>query len=738
MAWKNLWRRKVRSLLTILGSAVGVAAIVAMTTFADGLVDAFSEISSTAEADITVSQADAMILLMSAVDDSIGRELAAIRGVDAVVGTAAGVVQVQGVPYFLVLGEDPRGFLISHYRIVAGEPIRGRDEIMLGVLTARNHDKLVGDKFGIGDRRYTVVGIYETGAAFEDGGAVIALSDAVLAFDRRGQVNYYSLRLRDPSFAESVRAEIAERWPELTTMGSASTSVQAEGLQMYRSLGWFLGVFAALIGGLGVTNTVLMSVLERTRDIGVLRALGWRRRRIVGMILAEALMLSTIGGACGVVLGLGLVRAVQLLPATESLLAGDISPATTAQGMAAAICLGLGAGIYPALRAARMQPIDAMRVEGAAEGRAVRIGVGVLRNLLRRPLRTLVTVVGLGLGVGFIVALIAVVDGFSALFSQLGTAGGVDLMVEQANASDAAFSAIDERIAAEIEMRPDVESVSRLVLGVTSAPGAAYFIVFGLDAREDYIRHFNVVDGRSILRDNEVMLGRQVAVSLKRTVDDRITIAGRSYRVVGIFENGTAFEDSSGVLALREAQRIFHKVGQSSFLGLRVVDSNRADEIAATIEYEFPEVMVARVVDFTERMNDMRVTNAALDAVIAVTTVVGGLVMTNAMLMSVFERMREFGLLRALGWRRRRLVRMVVQEAVVLSLLGAVLGAGIGVGLAELLRLEPTIGKWLLPTYTGELFVRVTALVLMLGVCGSIYPALRAAAMPPAEALRYE
>jgi len=337
-----------------------------------------------------------------------------------------------------------------------------------------------------------------------------------------------------------------------------------------------------------------------------------------------------------------------------------------------------------------------------------------------------------------IVALIAVVDGFTTLFSQLGGAGNVDLMVEQADASDASFSAIEERVAQEIEQRSDVESLSLIVLGASSAPGAAYLIIFGLDAHETFIEHFAVVDGRAIVRSDEIMLGSHLAKNLDRRVDDRLTIAGRSFRVVGIFENGAAFEDSSAVMQLREAQRLFHKTGQVSFLGVRVTEPEHADEIALSIEAEFPQVMVARAVNFTERMNDMRVTNAALDAVIAVTTVVGALVMMNAMLMSVFERTREFGLLRALGWRRRRLVRMVVQEAALLSLAGAAAGVGIGVGIAALLRSEPTIGMFLYPTYTYALFARVTMLVLLLGVAGSVYPALRAASMPPAEALRYE
>jgi ABC-type antimicrobial peptide transport system permease subunit len=112
--------------------------------------------------------------------------------------------------------------------------------------------------------------------------------------------------------------------------------------------------------------------------------------------------------------------------------------------------------------------------------------------------------------------------------------------------------------------------------------------------------------------------------------------------------------------------------------------------------------------------------------------------MMNVMMMSVFERTQEIGVLRALGWRRRRVLRMVLIEALALSLLSAIAGIAIGFGLGALLALEPTYGPFLPSVYSPPIFAGTFALALALGVLGGLYPSWRAASMRPIEALRYE
>jgi ABC-type antimicrobial peptide transport system permease subunit len=746
MIFKNLWRRKTRTLLTAIGIAVGVAAVVVFSAFGEGMAEGFSGVSASAEADLMVGQKDALLIIMGAIDEQIGDEIAQMRGVAEVAGSVVGIVQTPETPYFLVTGEDPRGFAVARYRLIDGRPLSGKRQVLLGKLTAKNAKKGVGDTFRINDVGYRVAGIYETGASFEDNGAVIALADAQRAFDKRNQVSFFKVKLRDLDRRDEIKSAIEERWDDLSVTRSGEPSKQDEMLNVYRSLGWFLGIFAILVGGLGMMNAVLMSVFERTREIGVLRALGWRRRRVVGMIVGEALILAVSGGVIGIALGIALIQLASLSPAVGGLLSNTISPTLVVQALITALVLGTIGGAYPAWRAAQLAPVEAMRAESGAAvhwGRITRwlAGLfrgGALRNLWRRPTRTLMTALGLGIGVGFVVALMGITEGTRVVMTQLFSAGQADLVAEQANVSDASFSAIDERIAELMRAQPQVRAVSKMLFGVTTAPGLPFFMVYGLDTNEEYIQHYRIREGRSIERPREIIIGRMAANSLKKRVGDSLHLAGSSYRVVGIYENGLAYEDAGGVIALKEAQRLFRKPRQVSFIGIALKDPSQAAAAADELERAYPEVIVSQAATMTERMQDFASMNAAFGALVGLMVVVGGIVMLNVMMMSVFERTQEIGVLRALGWRRWRVLRMVASESLALSLLSALVGIAIGVGLSVLFSLEPTYGQLLPAVYTPGAFAQVIVLAVVLGGLGGLYPAWRAANLRPVEALRYE
>ncbi|NTV62043.1 MAG: FtsX-like permease family protein [Oscillochloris sp.] len=437
-------------------------------------------------------------------------------------------------------------------------------------------------------------------------------------------------------------------------------------------------------------------------------------------------------------------------PARISALAGLITtgldPASAMQALIIALILGLMGGGYPAWRAAKLAPLEAMRSESGATvrlgsitrllSRAVRINA--VRNLLRRPARTLMSIMGLGLGVGFVIALSGIVEGSKALVTSLLSAGQADILVEQANASDAMFSAIDERVVSQLRLDPAVKDLSSLVFGTTNVPGLPFFIVYGLDPRESYATHYTVQEGRPLQRPGEMILGRLAANSLKKAVGDELRFSGSSFTIVGIYETGAAFEDAGAVIPLREAQRIFGKQRQVSFIGITLHNSSQATEVARRMEQRYPDIMVSPTADLTERMQDFATTTAMMNGLIAMMVLVGGIVMMNVMMMSVFERTQEIGVLRALGWGRRRILGTVIGEALALCTVSAVVGAGMGILLNWLLTLTPDYGSMLEPSYSPATFVLAGAMALILGVVGSLLPAGRAVQLSPLEALRYE
>ena len=122
MIIKNLWRRKTRTLLTAIGIAVGVAAVVVLSAFGEGMANGFGSVSASAQADLVVGQKDALLIMMGAIDEQLEAEIAQIRGVGQVAGAVVGIVQTPETPYFLVMGEDPRSFALARYRLIAGQP----------------------------------------------------------------------------------------------------------------------------------------------------------------------------------------------------------------------------------------------------------------------------------------------------------------------------------------------------------------------------------------------------------------------------------------------------------------------------------------------------------------------------------------------------------------------------------------------------------------------------------------
>jgi ABC-type antimicrobial peptide transport system permease subunit len=506
MILKNLLRRKARTFLTILGISIGVAAIIALGVMANLLENGYASMMAGSKSDLLLTQPDAFSLSSSAIDEAIGGQLAAMPEVAQVSGMIQGVVQTAENPFSFVFGYPSDSYLLERFQIVAGSRLndpqaarmRGKP-LLMGRAAADALKKKPGDSMRLGSSLFRITGIYQTGDAFEDRGMVIRLEDAQAQFDRINKVSLFYIQIKDPAMRPQLEKRVARLWPDLALSSTDTYASKESMVSVLRAYVLGIAGLAIILGAVGMMNAQLMSVIERTREIGVLRAVGWTRMRVLRMILGESLLVSLAGGALGVGLGLLALRGASLLsPLLENLM-GQITPAHLVRALLVVLPVGLIGGAYPAWRASRLQPVEALRYEGGASGAGLRrlpVGGMAVQSLWQRSSRTALTLGAIAITVGAIMALEGVVRGMASAMVEITTGSGAEIMVRERDAAASSLSSIDERVASRIAVLTGVEQVSRMVITAITLPDSgSLFMLQGYALNEAAIRRFPIVEG---------------------------------------------------------------------------------------------------------------------------------------------------------------------------------------------------------------------------------------------------
>lgn len=363
--FRDLWRRPVRTGLTVLGIAIGIAAVVALVGMASGYEKSVGKELAAAGIDVVVSNMRGGIM-PKAFDASTVPAIAGMPDAAETCGTLMQMLSVEDAPMMMVSGRQWEGFTWDNLEVRAGRLPHDDHEkaAVLGTLAAEILRKKVGDRLQIESEDLEVVGVVDGKSVVENGAVILSLPVFQSASGYEGRVNFVNVRVpRDagPERIEALCANIERKFPDLRAVGAKDVVGTSQGFRVAQAMSWSTSLLAIVVGVLGVMNTMLMSVFERKHEIGVLLALGWRRSRIMALILCESAAMGLLGGIAGVALGALTVWVLGMTPGVKGLLEPDLGWALAARAILIAIAVGVISGLYPAWRSSRLSPSLALQ-----------------------------------------------------------------------------------------------------------------------------------------------------------------------------------------------------------------------------------------------------------------------------------------------------------------------------------------------------------------------------------------
>jgi len=380
---KNPFRNKTRSALAIVGIAIGIMVIVALGMVTGGLENSTQSTLKAGAAEITILQTGSNSFGSGGtLNESLVTSILSINGVKDTAGilrasntstTTATLNSNSSQGGFGPEGVSITGIDLNKLSLIGIDSVNGTafsnsstDEVIIGKTAAQSLNKTVGDTINLYGKDFKVTGTFETGNFITDAGIMMPLSTLQNLTSNKNKVSNILVKVTDNANVTTVSQSIEDAYPNqlTTTTAEATASRINQGLSFIDTASWAISLLAIFIGAVGVINTMIMSVYERTREIGVLKAVGWKDRRILGMILGESIVLTLIAFIVGTVVA---VVGVELILALSPSVGGIIKPSFAydifLRAFIVAFLVGVLGGLYPAYRASRLSPTEALRYE---------------------------------------------------------------------------------------------------------------------------------------------------------------------------------------------------------------------------------------------------------------------------------------------------------------------------------------------------------------------------------------
>jgi putative ABC transport system permease protein len=376
LAFRNLFTKKSRTALALVGLIIGVVTIISLVSITEGIKYLVSE---------TVGEMSGVMIVEEGAFGAPWSELSVghkddIKGIPGVRLIAPRVMKVaeriEGGGAFLagsmgmtmIVGLDPAtesmkkmGPLHLKADIIKGRALQPTDTkaVVIGKMIADDYDKTVGSKIDIEDEDFLVVGIYDTGSPFTNGQILMPINEAQDIFDLDSDtVSAFFVEIYNPNQADSIARRIEFKLDDVVAMSTASFGEQIGAmLANVDAFLWAVSIASAIVAGIGIINTMLMSVMERTKEFGVLRSVGWTRDDLMKLIILESSFLGIGGGLIGGLIGVLIVEVAKEAVGTPMY----VTPMLFTQAFIFAVAMGIIGGLYPAWRASKLEPIQALR-----------------------------------------------------------------------------------------------------------------------------------------------------------------------------------------------------------------------------------------------------------------------------------------------------------------------------------------------------------------------------------------
>jgi putative ABC transport system permease protein len=361
----NLRRHRIRSLISVTGIAFSVAAMLTVVTILQGAIGMFSGILSS-DSEIIVFERNVSDLFFSNVPSAAVNEIAAWPMVSHADPVLFGIVSSADHPIITCFGVTAADARIRKATWVHGDPVafaQHTDDVALGERAAELLGVKLGDHVPIGHGLFHVIGILKTTNGFEDGGVFMPLNSAQSFFHKEGASSVITIKLRNKGDADSFKTMVKTKFPNLIGLEDAEFTRSYSQFKILKATAWAVGGCGLLMGGLGVANTMIMSVFTRIREIAILRVNGFSHLQIATMILGESTVVSLLGAVVGLLTGACLLLILKQIPALHGYVDVSVQPFVVAIVILLALATGIAGALYPAAYAVRIRAVEALRFE---------------------------------------------------------------------------------------------------------------------------------------------------------------------------------------------------------------------------------------------------------------------------------------------------------------------------------------------------------------------------------------